>query len=476
LAAVQEHSRALRRTFIVGVLVALSLAAAFVYAGHRLITRPLVRGVEDLRLGRAPDPAKRQSVLRIRELYTVDTAAERLSKLLARVRLRETRLRLALEGGNHGLWDADVRSGRVETSGRIEQALGCSRGAWPGTLARWRLRVHPADRPRMTAALRAHLRGDAVFYHADYRVRTEAGGWLWISDRGQVVERDAAGRPLRAIGTHTDISARKAIEADLKRSNDDLERFAYIASHDLKEPLRMIVSYLNLLKNRYGGRLGAEADEFIDYAVSGGRRLHRMIDDLLDYARIDRTATPVPVDLRACLDEALDILRPVIESRGAAITSDPLPVVPGLPGQLTRLFVNLVSNAIKYAAADKPPVIHVGAVRQGAVWVLSVADNGVGIDPAYHERIFDVFQRLNVRDLDDYGSGIGLAICRRIVQAHGGTIAVDSRPGRGAVFTLTLPAEDRAGDPAEGAAEGDTGTALRAPAAGDGARHVGRIG
>lgn len=227
--------------------------------------------------------------------------------------------------------------------------------------------------------------------------------------------------------------------AALEQSNADLEQFAYVASHDLQEPLRIVVSYLQLLERRYRGRMDAEADEFIGFAVDGAKRMSRLINDLLAYSRVETQGRTLrPVDLGAVLAVVRDNLRLTAEACGAAIESGPLPVVTGDESQLVSLLQNLIGNAIKYRVPDRPPVVRVSAERAEAEWVVRVDDNGLGIDPEYHERIFMIFQRLHTHARYE-GTGIGLALAKRIVTRHGGRIWVESREGEGAAFLFTLP-------------------------------------
>jgi PAS domain S-box-containing protein len=227
--------------------------------------------------------------------------------------------------------------------------------------------------------------------------------------------------------------------ADLARSNAELQQFAYVASHDLQEPLRMVASYTQLLARRYRGRLDADADEFIAFAVDGAPRRQRLINDLLAYSRVGTQGRPLePVACDRVLDQVLADLGAAIAESGAVITRDPLPLVRADPLQLGQLFQNLLSNAIKFRGSA-PPRIHVGAAREGDRWRLWVQDSGIGIAPEYAERIFAIFQRLHTQQ--EYpGTGIGLAICKKIVERHGGRIWVESAPGQGATFYFTLPA------------------------------------
>ena len=230
----------------------------------------------------------------------------------------------------------------------------------------------------------------------------------------------------------------------LQRSNEDLAQFASVASHDLQEPLRAVASFLQLLAQRYRGRLDAEADEFIGFAVDGAKRMQNLINDLLAYSRVGTRSKPFePVDCERALDTALANLQVALEESGAVVTHHPLPSAWGDGVQLTQLFQNLIGNASKFHRSE-PPRIEVAARRQGAEWLFSVRDNGIGIEPQYFDRIFQIFQRLHSRDQYP-GTGIGLAICKRIVERHGGRIGVESEPGRGSIFWFTLPAVTTAG-------------------------------
>jgi PAS domain S-box-containing protein len=228
------------------------------------------------------------------------------------------------------------------------------------------------------------------------------------------------------------------IAQELARSNAELEQFAYVASHDLQEPLRMVTSYLQLLQRRYQGQLDADADEFIAYAVDGAARMKTLINDLLAYSRAGtRGAGFEPADCQAVLERVLDDLQVMIQESGATITHDPLPTVTADATQLAQLLQNLIGNALKFRN-QAPPCVHVGAERQGNDWVFRVQDNGIGLEPQYAERIFAIFQRLHNRE--DYpGTGIGLAISKRIVERHGGRIWVESQPGQGSTFYFTIP-------------------------------------
>ncbi|WP_117594442.1 PAS domain S-box protein [Haloprofundus halophilus] len=226
--------------------------------------------------------------------------------------------------------------------------------------------------------------------------------------------------------------------ADLEESNERLEQFAYAASHDLQEPLRMVSSYLQLLERRHGDAFDEDAEEFLAFAVDGADRMRAMIEGLLQYSRIETSGDPLePTDLDSVLDEVLEDLQLRIEESDADVTSDPLPRVEGDASQLRQVFQNLLDNAIEYSG-DEPPRVHISAERAGDEWAVSVHDEGIGIDPDDTDRIFEVFNRLHTHEEYD-GTGIGLAVCQRIIERHGGDIWADSDPGEGATFSFTVP-------------------------------------
>jgi light-regulated signal transduction histidine kinase (bacteriophytochrome) len=227
---------------------------------------------------------------------------------------------------------------------------------------------------------------------------------------------------------------------ELARSNAELEQMAYVASHDLQEPLRMVASYMQLLEGKYQDRLDADAHDFIGFAVDGAKRMQALIDDLLSYSRVGSRAQPLqPIDCMAVVETVIRSLRVAITESGTHVTYDPLPTVMGDATQLMQLFQNLIANAIKFRR-DKGPEIHIHAELEDGFWRFSVQDNGIGIAPEYFDRIFVMFQRLHSRSTYP-GTGIGLAICQKIVMRHGGRIWVESTPGTGSTFQFTLPRE-----------------------------------
>ncbi len=263
------------------------------------------------------------------------------------------------------------------------------------------------------------------------------------------IYRNPQGEMQGVFASARDVTVRKAMENEIKQaveklqqSNAELEQFAYVASHDLQEPLRMVASYVQLIERRYKGKLDPEADEFIAYAVDGANRMRGLIDDLLTYSRVSRLGKPFErTNLESTLDIVLKNLQASIAENGAVVTHDKLPVVMADGGQLVQLLQNLIGNAIKFHGKEQPRV-HVSAQVKENEYLFSVRDNGIGIAPEYYDRLFKIFQRLHTRE--DYpGSGIGLAVCKRIVERHGGRIWIESQMGKGSTIFFTLNKQKR---------------------------------
>jgi PAS domain S-box-containing protein len=268
-------------------------------------------------------------------------------------------------------------------------------------------------------------------------------GEFWVRTTKKVVTNEH-GDTLGILGIFEDITQRKMadtqlrnIMAELVRSNNELEQFAYVASHDLQEPLRMISSYVQLLQRRYEGKLDKDADDFIHYAVDGVERMQRLIDDLLVYSRVNTRGQPfTETDLNEVLKGVLLDLSPTIKKSGATVTHEKLPVIMADPTQMGQVLLNLIGNALKFHGAEAPEV-HLRSDRTEEGWTFTVADNGIGIDQKFHERIFVIFQRLH--GATQYkGTGIGLAVTKKIVERHRGRIWVDSNPGMGSIFRFTI--------------------------------------
>ncbi len=333
----------------------------------------------------------------------------------------------------------------LEFNRAAEKLFGCGRKAAVGKdLAE--LFVPPASRPRYQDNLARYSGtgefGSLVGQRSELiMMRKDGERFLaeWVMQPFPLQDKSAF-----AVFLH-DITKRKRAEKklqqyadELKRSNQDLSEFAYAASHDLQEPLRMVKSYCQLLQRRYQGQLDDTANEFIGYAVDGVNRMQVLIEGLLSYSRVGTRGKPFePTDCSVVLRDVLANLEIAIQESGATVVCDALPTIAADRTQMLQLFQNLIGNAIKFRS-NEPPQVRVRGVRKGREWVFSVRDNGIGIDPQHLEKIFVIFQRLHTRE-EYAGHGIGLSLCKRIVERHGGRIWAESQPGQGSVFKFTLP-------------------------------------
>jgi len=283
-------------------------------------------------------------------------------------------------------------------------------------------------------------------WHGEFHNRRKDGSFYWETAVIAPV-RDMDGAIAHFVGVKEDITEKKAREAELHRlvehlteANTELERFAYVASHDLREPLRTIASFTQLLERRYLGKIDPEADELIGLVVNGAKRMDALINDLLAFSRVASKGTPFAVvDTERACRLAMENLRDSIAEAGATVIVAPLPQVIGDEVQLMQLFQNLIGNAVKYRAPGRVARVSISWARDGKAWRFSITDNGIGIEAQYFDRIFRIFQRLHTADQYD-GTGIGLAICKKIVERHGGQIELRSIEGEGSTFAFTLPA------------------------------------
>jgi PAS domain S-box-containing protein len=346
--------------------------------------------------------------------------------------------RVAFESSPSGMVMVDRDGAIVLANREIERLFGYSREELLGQSIDMLVprTMRPAH-PEYRAKFFAHPRSRAMGTGRDLFGRRRDGSEVPVEIGLNPIETDDG---LCVLASVVDLSARKRAEEELKRSNEELERFAYVASHDLQEPLRTVASYVQLLERRYGDKLDSDATEFIGFAVEGAKRMQRLIDDLLTFSRLGtRGGQLVATDAGIACATALEDLGAAIAEAGAHVEHSELPVVVADPKQLRHLFANLIGNALKFRGSANPTV-RVVAAHVGAFWQFSVTDNGIGIDPQYFERIFVIFQRLHLRE-EFPGTGIGLAICKKIVERHGGRIWVESTPGTGSTFFFTIPAE-----------------------------------
>jgi len=466
----EEHLRLLHELGLRSILV-VPLSAR----GRVLGTVTLACSESERRLGQ--EELRLAEELARRAALAVDNA-----RLYAEAKRAQERQAVALEAGRMGAWEWNVSAGRVSWAPTLERIHGIPVGSFTGTFEAYQSDMHPEDRERVLTSIQRVVAQREPEHHVQYRIIRPDGEVRWLEAHGRLT-LDEQGQPARLTGVCTDITERLALEEDarrlvreqaaraeaerarqhtaellaslekaqaelaqraqeLARSNSDLEQFAYVASHDLQEPLRMVASYVQLLSRRYKGKLDADADEFIRYAVDGATRMQALINDLLAYSRVGtRGKEPVPVPLEKCAERALSHLRLALEESGAEVKVESLPWVKGDETQLAQLLQNLVGNAVKFRG-ERPPRIRVSATREEDTVTVTVEDNGIGIEPQYYERIFAIFQRLHGKE--EYpGTGIGLSICKKIVERHGGYIWVESTRGQGSTFRFTLAAAER---------------------------------
>ncbi len=355
-----------------------------------------------------------------------------LHSALERVQMSEQRLRLALAADRAVIWDLDLATNKVieftedgrEINRDVDQMIE---------------RVHPDDRTRLRANLFDCIQSRREF-RDQYRVAARDGSIVWFETMG-ALHMSPEGKPVRMIGVTRNITLRKEVEEALRRSNQDFQRFAMAASHDLQEPLRAVVKQLDSLLNPKRISEPDDDERVLRSASRSLSRMSRLIADLLDYSQMGaQRPKQQPVNSEGVLELVLSDLKPAIEETRAQITNTKLPMVLADFNMLHRVFQNLLSNSIKYRSRQ-PLKIHVAAKRKGDWWVFSVSDNGVGIDPKYKDAIFGVFRRLHGSDVP--GSGLGLAICHRIIEQLGGRIWLESTAGKGSTFYFTVPAVPR---------------------------------
>ena len=361
------------------------------------------------------------------------------------LRMSEEKLRTMFESMRDGIVLTDVKGTIVEVNDATVKMHGYTDRKQ--VIGRNGIElVAKKDQAKVMEAAVRQSKGETPKEIAEIHTLVRVDGTEFESESSRSILRDSAGRVIGFIAVERDITERKHMQEqlqrtleELKRSNTELQQFAYVASHDLQEPLRMVSSYVQLLSRRYKGKLDSNADEFIEFAVDGSNRMQIMIQALLSYSRVGtRGKPPEPTDCENILDQTMKNLQAAITEKNAEVTHDPLPTIMADGVQMVQLFQNLIGNGIKFQQEGQRPHVHISVEDAGADWMFSFSDNGIGIDPEFKERIFVIFQRLHGREKYP-GTGIGLSVCKRIVERHGGTIWVESEPGKGATFKFAIP-------------------------------------
>jgi PAS domain S-box-containing protein len=355
----------------------------------------------------------------------------------------QTKLDIALENGKIGLWEWDLKTDVVNWDERMEKMFNLQSGEFGKTYQAFEDLVHEEDLSHIKSAIKESLEDDKP-YETFFRLKSSGNRTKYISSKG-VVRKDKYGKPINMSGVSFDVTSLREgtenlvikLNEELLRSNKELESFAYVASHDLQEPLRMVTSFTQLLERQYKERLDATALEYIHYAVDGANRMYDLINGLLAFSRVNtKGKTFTYVDLNEVADAVMKNLSLQISERNAFVMVTELPVVFADESQMILLFQNLIKNSLKFS--DNPPKIYISSTSDAIYNSISVQDEGLGIEKQYFDKIFQIFQRLHPRDKYE-GTGIGLSICKRIVERHGGKIWVESEFGKGSAFNFTLP-------------------------------------
>lgn len=354
----------------------------------------------------------------------------------------EERYNVAVEGAAVGLWDRNLLTDDTYYSPRYKSILGFQgsrQSEFIDEYHSFQSRIHPEDLEKHHQMLESHLNNNTP-YDIDVRLQHLDGHYIWAHLKGLVL-RNFAGIPTRMAGSMDDVTRKKQAEEELISSNKELERFAYMASHDLQEPLRMVASFTDLLRRRYGQKLDERAQGYIEFACSSARRMQALVTDLLEYAKVGSEAESITdIDLNITLDEVLTNLSESIVSSKAQITIQSLPTVRANPVQVHSLFQNLIGNAIKYKKSGVSPIIGISVTKAHEKWQFCVTDNGIGMKQEYCEKIFEPFKRLHGKN-EFSGTGMGLAICRRFVEDMGGKIWAESNLNQGSKILFNLPSK-----------------------------------
>ncbi|MFC3415260.1 PAS domain-containing protein [Algoriphagus hitonicola] len=376
----------------------------------------------------------------IQEITTRKLAELELAK-------EKSQLSRVIEGTGAGTWEWNVQTGETVFNEEWANIIGYRlEELEPISIDTWVKFAHPDDLRKSTVALDAHFEGKTPYYQCEARMKHRDGHWVWVLDRGRVFNWTDDGKPLLMFGTHIDISEKKIREDELERlneklqaTNSELKVFASVASHDMREPLRMISSFLALIQKNYSEKLDAKGKQYIDFAVDGAKRLSVLISDLLDYSRMGfDSENKTLLNTQLIVNNVIKLNQQLIEEKKAEIIVQKLPKIFAIQVPIQQLFQNLIGNALKFTKADTKPIIQIKGEEFEKFWRFSVEDNGIGIEKEYHDTVFQVLKRLHSKEKYS-GSGMGLAICKKIVNQHGGEIWIESTPDIRTEIFFTIP-------------------------------------
>lgn len=351
-------------------------------------------------------------------------------------------LTLALENGKIGLWQWDIAEDIVTWDQRMEEMFGIAQGTFDGKPSTFESLIHEDDLPHIRIIIDRAL-DSGRFMNAVYRTKEKDDKSNYIMSKAVII-RDGMNRPVKITGVCFDVTSIQEgaeehivkLNEELLKSNKDLSQFAYVASHDLQEPLRMVTSFTQLLQLQYKDKLDEKANEYISFAVEGAKRMYDLLNGLLSYSRVQTRGTEfIEINMKDVVRKVMDNLRLLIGETGAEIRIGKLPVIRADESQMIQLMQNLIDNSIKFC--KKKPIIEISCRNNDGMYIFSVRDNGIGIEPQYFERIFMIFQRLHLKD-EFKGTGIGLALSKKIVERHGGELWIDSVYGKGSTFSFSI--------------------------------------
>jgi PAS domain S-box-containing protein len=368
-----------------------------------------------------------------------------ISALKRQLKDQESVFQYIMEGTLAGYWDWRVQENYEYLSPTFKSMFGYADHEMENTPESWQKIIFEEDLPIVFSAFEEHVKSKGhIPFTSESRYHHKDGRTVWVFCRGKVIEWAEDGSPLRVVGSHVDITPFKLSEEKqleysriLESKNRDLKEFAYIVSHDLKEPLNTIANFSNLVKDKYQEILDEKGKKFLGYISDSTERMSTLINSLLQYSNIGHEETESTLDCNAIIDNVMDDLTLRISDTNAEFTIKKLPEIQGFETDIRQLFQNLISNALKFIPDSTIPNIKINANDSGDFFKFSITDNGIGITEEYYDRIFSIFQRLHSK-ADFEGTGIGLANCKKIVENHGGDIWVESKVGEGSTFHFTI--------------------------------------